>query len=95
MKNQLLYRIHAVRSDILHVTVYLTLRTRTVKKKKTKLLQNVLPPINLDVLSIKEEDRGGNQGDVKILGIHWNLVDVNNEDLRHVGKLCCTLGKLE
>lgn len=92
MKNQLLYRIHALRSDILHVTVYLTLRS---KKKKTKLLQNVLPPINLDVLSIKEEDRGGNQGDVKILGIHWNLVDVNNEDPRHVGKLCCTLGKLE
>lgn len=67
----------------------------SVKKKNTKLLQNVLPPINLDVLSIKEEDRGGNQGDVKILGIHWNLVDVNNEDPRHVGKLCCTLGKLE
>lgn len=64
-------------------------------KKKTKLLQNVLPPINLDVLSIKEEDRGGNQGDVKILGIHWNLVDVNNEDPCHVGKLFCTLGKLE
>lgn len=64
-------------------------------KKKNKSLQNVLPPINLDVLSIKEEDRGGNQGDVKILGIHWNLVDVNNEDPCHVGKLCCTLGKLE
>lgn len=65
------------------------------KKPIISKCDNVLPPVNLDVLSIKEEDSGWNQGNVKILGIHWNLVNINKEDPSHVCQLCCTLGKLE
>ena len=54
-----------------------------------------LPPVNFHVLTIEEENGGGDEGDVKILCVHRNTVYIHNVHVSHLGEGMLVLGQLE
>lgn len=46
-----------------------------------------LPIVHLHVLSIEEEHSGRDVTDVKVSGVNWSLVDVDDVDGRHVAQV--------
>ena len=54
-----------------------------------------LPPVNLHVLTIEEENGGGDESDVKVLGVHRNTVHIHNVHVGHLGEGMLVLSQLE
>ena len=54
-----------------------------------------LPIVALHVLGVEEEDGGGDEGDVKVLDILGDGVDVHKSDHRHLGQMSLRFGQLK
>lgn len=71
-------------------------RGRTVHFSFTPLITTCyLPPVNLHVLTIEEENGGRDESDVKILSVHRNTVHIHNVHVSHLGESMLVLSQLE
>lgn len=48
-----------------------------------------LPIIDFHVLPVKKEDSGWDIADVKVSGVNWSFVYINDIDGRHVTQIVC------